>query len=146
MTRLLGYFLAFLLALMTLDVLWGVVTRYAFGSQASWTEELARFLLIWIGLLGAAWASGQGMHLSIALLPNRLPPARRRPLELFIRGLILLFAVGVMVVGGLNLIYLTWVLGQTSAALRIPMSLVYAVVPLSGLLIAYYQFNPQTSR
>ncbi|HMS67214.1 MAG TPA: TRAP transporter small permease subunit, partial [Saprospiraceae bacterium] len=33
---------------MTLDVLYGVVTRYVFGAQASWTEELARFLLIWI--------------------------------------------------------------------------------------------------
>lgn len=145
MTKFLGYLLAFLMAAMTLDVLYGVLTRYALGDQASWTEELARFLMIWIGLLGAAWASGQRMHLSIALLPNRLAPARRAKLDLLIRCLVAAFALAVMVIGGGHLIYLTHSLGQTSAALKLPMSLIYAVVPISGLLVVYYQFNPQTT-
>ena len=75
----LGYFLILLMAIMTMDVLWGVLTRYAFGSQADWTEELARFLLIWIGILGAAYASGQRMHLAIDLLhPSLSPKGQRR--------------------------------------------------------------------
>jgi TRAP-type C4-dicarboxylate transport system permease small subunit len=120
-----------MLVIMTLDVLWGVFTRYVMSNQASWSEELARFLLIWIGILGAAYASGQRMHLSIDLLANK-------PVRLIAAGIIL-FALSVMVVGGTRLVLLTAQLGQTAPALGIPMSLVYAVVPISGLLIIYYR-------
>ena len=137
----LGYFLAILLLVMTLDVLWGVLTRYALGSQADWSEELARFLLVWIGILGAAYASGQRLHLSIDLLAPKLSKAHQRRLSLFINAVIIVFAIAVMVVGGLRLIYVTKVLGQLSAAMRIPMYLVYTVVPLSGVLVVYYKVD-----
>ncbi|MEZ4939235.1 MAG: TRAP transporter small permease [Saprospiraceae bacterium] len=135
----LGYFLAALLALMTLDVLWGVFTRYALGGQASWSEELARFLLIWIGILGAAYASGQRMHLAIELLLPKLEPRRQRRLLSFINLLILGFAFAVLVVGGLRLMYITHTLEQLSPAMQLPMAGVYAVLPLSGLLVMYYK-------
>lgn len=137
--KILGGFLAFLMALMTVDVLWGVFTRYAMGSQASWSEELARFLLIWIGILGAAYAAGKNMHLSIDLLMPRLDKKRKKRLYVVISSLIILFAFTVMVIGGMRLIYITQVLGQLSPALRIPMAAVYSVVPLSGLLVIYYK-------
>ena len=137
----LGRFLALLMAIMTLDVLWGVFTRYAMGNQASWSEELARFLLIWIGILGAAYASGQQMHLAIDLVSHRLNQKSRRRLRIFIIFLILFFAISVLVVGGFRLIYITQVLGQTSPALQIPMTFVYVVIPLSGLLIIYYKVH-----
>lgn len=127
------------MALMTLDVLWGVFTRYLVGSQASWSEELARFLLIWIGILGAAYASGQRMHLSIDLLKPSLSPTGQRKLVVIINVLVILFALGVLVIGGFRLIYITHSLGQLSAALRLPMSLIYIVVPISGLLVIYYK-------
>jgi TRAP-type C4-dicarboxylate transport system permease small subunit len=136
----LGYLLVLLMVIMTLDVLWGVFTRYALGSQADWSEELARFLLIWIGILGAAYASGQNMHLAIDLLYPRLSPAGQRRLVLIINMLIIAFALAVMVVGGLRLMYITQKLGQLSAALRIPMYLVYSVVPISGLLVIIYKY------
>lgn len=141
----LGYLLVLLLSVMTLDVLWGVLTRYAFGSQADWSEELARFLLIWISLLGAAYASGQGMHLSIDLLMPKLTQASQRRLSIFIHVVILLFALTVMVIGGFRLMYVTQVLGQRSAALQVPMYLVYSVVPLSGVIIICYIVNSLTS-
>jgi TRAP-type C4-dicarboxylate transport system permease small subunit len=137
----LGYFLAFLMMIMTLDVLWGVFTRYAFGSQADWSEELARFLLIWIGTLGAAYASGQRMHLAIDLLMPKLSPSNQQKLFVFINLIILLFAFFVMVVGGIRLLYITQILGQTSAALQLPMTIVYAVLPISGLLVIYYKLH-----
>ena len=135
----LGYFLTILMMLMTLDVLWGVFTRYAMGSQADWSEELARFLLIWIGTLGAAYASGQRMHLAIDLLMPKLSKDSQRRLFIFINVLIILFAASVLVIGGFRLMYITNVLGQLSAALRIPMFLVYAILPISGLLVVYYK-------
>ena len=137
----LSYILIFLMAAMTLDVLWGVFTRYLLGSQADWSEELARFLLIWIGILGAAYASGQRMHLSIDLLMPKLGENGQRRLFIFININIIFFALTVMVIGGFRLMYITQVLGQLSAALRIPLYLVYAVMPLSGLLVIYYKIH-----
>ena len=52
-------------ALLVLDVVWGVFTRYAMGEQAKWSEELARFLLVWVSLLGGAVAFGTKGHLGV---------------------------------------------------------------------------------
>ena len=139
--RYLGIFLAILMAIMTVDVLWGVFTRYAMGNQASWSEELARFLLIWIGILGAAYASGQNMHLAIDLLSDKLNPKKQKRLIALIRIMIIAFAFFVLIVGGFRLLYITQLLGQTSPALQIPMAIVYAVLPISGLLVVYYKIN-----
>ncbi|MEL6924529.1 MAG: TRAP transporter small permease [Bacteroidota bacterium] len=136
-----GRFLALLMFIMTLDVLWGVFTRYAVGNQASWSEELARFLLIWIGILGAAYASGQRIHLAIDLLSPKLAPDAQRRLDLVIRLLVIFFAVTVLIIGGLRLIYISQKLGQLSPALQIPMWVVYAVIPLSGFLVLYYKLS-----
>lgn len=137
----LGIFLVALMVLMTLDVLWGVFTRYVMGSQASWTEELARFLLIWIGTLGAAYASGQKMHLAIDLLSPSLNESNRKRLGALIAILILVFVIAVMIIGGIRLIYITFHLDQTSAAMKLPMGLVYSVIPLSGVFIVYYKLS-----
>lgn len=137
----LGKFLALLMAIMTLDVLWGVFTRYALGNQASWSEELARFLLIWIGILGSAYASSKHYHLAIALLSPKLSSNSQQKLSVLITVLIILFAFFVLVIGGGRLIYITQVLGQTSPALQIPMTLVYIVLPISGLLIVYFKLH-----
>ncbi len=138
----LGYILVILLGLMVLDVLWGVFTRYALGSQADWSEELARFLLIWIGILGAAYVSGQHQHLSIDLIFTKINEEQSKWLSKIINILVAVFAILVMVLGGLRLMYITQVLGQLSAALRIPMYWVYAVLPLSGCLVVFYQIHP----
>ncbi len=143
--KILGNILATLMALMTLDVLWGVLTRYVMGSQAGWTEELARFLLIWIGILGAAYASGQKMHLAIDLLQPKLSPPDQKRLIVIINTLVILFALSVMVIGGIRLIYITHILGQLSPALRVPMAFIYAVVPISGLLVIYYKIRELTT-
>lgn len=139
--NIIGRILVILMAVITLDVLWGVVTRYFLGGQASWSEELARFLLIWIGILGAAYVAGQREHLSINLLETKLDMSGRRKLTTLISMCIIFFAVAVLLVGGFRLIYLTYVLGQASPALRVPMSLIYSVVPLSGVLIIFYELN-----
>ena len=135
----LSLFLVFLMAVMTVDVLIGVTTRYLVGSQVSWSEELARFLLIWIGILGAAYASGQKMHLAIDLLEPKLKGAKKKNLKFVIITFIILFAFTVMIIGGARLIYITHTLGQLSPAMRIPMAIIYSVVPISGILIIYFK-------
>jgi TRAP-type C4-dicarboxylate transport system permease small subunit len=130
--------LMLLVALMVLNVLWQVASRYLTKTPSSFTDELAGFLLIWVGMLGAAYATGQRMHLAIDLLPRRSSPARQRGFNLVVNLLVCLFALAVMVVGGARLVFITLTLNQVSSALGLPLGYVYAIVPVSGLLIAYY--------
>ena len=137
----LGSFLVLLLFLMTVAVLWQIFSRYVLNSPSSFTEELARFLFIWIGILGAAYASGQRAHLAIDILPPKLKPTNRIRLRIGINILIILFCFAVLVLGGGNLVYVNHILGQSSAALNLPLSWVYVVVPVSGILVMYYKID-----
>ncbi len=139
--RFLEYFLATLMALMLLSVCWQVLTRYVFTSPSSFTDELARYLLIWIGTLGAAYASGKRLHLAIDLFPSSLEGKSKYRLSVFLNVLIILFAFAVLVVGGSRLVYITYTLGQVSAAMQLPLAYVYTILPISGLLIVYYKIR-----
>lgn len=126
------------MAAAVINVVWQVASRYAIGRPSSFTEELARYLLIWIGLLGAAYATGQGAHLSIDLLPRALKGFSRRSVERCIAACVMLFALGVMVAGGSQLVWMTFYLEQKSAAMRLPLGYVYLAIPLSGLFMAFF--------
>jgi TRAP-type C4-dicarboxylate transport system permease small subunit len=139
--KILGSFLVFLMVIIVLAVLWQVFSRYVLHSPSSVTEELARYLLIWIGILGAAYAAGQQDHLAINLLEERLNKQNRKRLRIFIDLLIIFFCVTVLIIGGGNLVYVNYDLGQSSAALEIPLYIVYTVIPLSGMLIIAYKVN-----
>jgi TRAP-type C4-dicarboxylate transport system permease small subunit len=130
--------LVVLMAALVVDVLWQVFTRFVLRSPSSYTEELARYLLIWVGLLGAAYATGRNRHLAVDLLPNRLRGLNRVRLERAIQAVIFVFALTALVVGGSRLVFVTFYLGQTSAALQTSIGYVYLVVPLSGLFIMFY--------
>jgi TRAP-type C4-dicarboxylate transport system permease small subunit len=130
-----------IMSVLVIDVLWQVASRYIMREPSSWTDELAGFLLIWVGLFGAAYATGKKDHLAIDLLPRKLTPERRKYLNLFINILIALFALIIMVIGGIRLVYITFKLNQISSALEIPIGYVYLVVPISGLFILFYVIN-----
>lgn len=136
--RFLAISLILIMGAAVINVLWQVITRWIIGDPSSYTEELARYLLIWVGLLGSAYAAGKKLHLAIDLLPNALEGSRRNILEIVIEAIILLFAISVMVVGGIRLMGLAIQMGQVSAAIGVPLGYVYLVLPLSGLLIAFY--------
>jgi TRAP-type C4-dicarboxylate transport system permease small subunit len=139
LNRLLEISLVILMTLLVLDVLWQVFSRYLLSSPSSFTDELAGFLLIWVGVLGAAYVAGRGEHLAIDILIQRSPPARQRLLLYIIHSLIFLFALSVMVTGGIVLMYTRFVLQVKSAALQLPLGYVYIVLPISGLIIMFYE-------
>lgn len=132
--------LIILMAANVLNVLWQVFTRFVLRDPSSFTEELARYLLIWVGLLGASYAAGQKMHLAIDVVVEKLRRKTRNFAELCIQVFIFLFALFAMVIGGFRLVTITLSLNQISAALRIKLGYVYLVLPLSGLLIMFYAF------
>jgi len=127
-----------LMAISVFNVLWQVFTRFILHHPSSYTEELARYLLIWVGLLGAAYAAGNKMHLAIDLFSAKMQRNNALRLQIFIQICILLFAVAVMVIGGLRLVTITLTLNQLSAALQVKLGYVYLVLPISGILIAVY--------
>jgi TRAP-type C4-dicarboxylate transport system permease small subunit len=139
--RTLETLLALIMFIMVLSVLWQVFSRYILQDPSSFTEELVRFLLIWVGILGAAYASGKRLHLAIDLLPSKLAPVQRVSLQRIIDSLILLFAIAVFIIGGGRLVYITFILEQNSPALQLPLAYVYTVLPLSGLIIVFYKIQ-----
>ena len=147
--RTLGHVLSAVLALSVLAVLWQVVSRYLLADPSSFTDELVRYLLIWLGILGGAYAAGRRLHLAIDLVPSRLGPTKRRRLETLIYLLILLFSAAVLVYGGTRLVLLTLALGQRSPALDLPLGWVYAVLPLAGVTLCLHSlagvFDPAGS-
>ena len=136
--RVLSWTLVVLMSVLVIDVLWQVFSRYVLGDPSSVTEELARFLLIWVGLLGAAYAAGQRMHLAVDILPNKLDPPKKARLDILLLVGIIIFTLAVMVFGGSRLVQITLFLGQTAAALQMPLGYIYIALPVSGLLIAFY--------
>lgn len=134
----LASFVTILLGVLVINVLWQVISRYLVGHPSPFTDELAGFLLIWVGLLGATYITGKKEHLAIDILHHKLSPERKIRVNFIINILIALFALAVLVVGGANLVYITLHLGQVSSALRIPVGYVYMVLPLSGIFIIYY--------
>jgi len=130
--------LTLLMAVMVLSVTWQVVSRYLLGDPSSWTEELARFLLVWIGLLGGSYAYHVRMHLGLDIFSGRLSGKARNLNEMFVHLVVIVFSAAVLVGGGLNLVKLTYDLKQYSAALGVPMAFVYCALPISGLMLIFY--------
>lgn len=139
--KILEVFLVILTSALVLDVVWQVASRYLLANPSSFTDELAVFLLIWVGMAGAAYVKGKNEHLAIDILPDKLQPQNKNKLLVFINFLIIIFSITVMVIGGAWLVYTRFQMGQVSSALQVPLGYVYSIVPISGLLMIYYSID-----
>lgn len=133
--------LVIIMSIMVINVLWQVFTRFIVGTPSSFTDELARYLMIWLGVLGAAYVSGKDLHVAIDVLPKRFNNKVQKRFKLVVFGLVIVFAIFAMIIGGLRLVYITAILGQYSPALQMPLAAVYFAIPLSGMLIVYYKVS-----
>ena len=133
--------LILIMSLMVVNVLWQVFSRYLLTNPSSFTDELARYLMIWVGVLGAAYVSGKRSHVAITYFAEKLNEVRKRKLQIIIDLLILSFSFFGFILGGFRLVYITSILEQYSPSLHIPLAVVYLVIPLSGLLIIYYKIS-----
>ena len=130
-----------MLGIMVLNVLWQVFTRFFTDTPSSFTDELARYLMIWLGILGAAYVAGKNEHVAIDFFAKKFSEKRQLLLTRFISIAVLSFAFFGMVVGGSRLVYITTKLEQFSPSLKIPLAVVYGVIPLSGILIIFYKIT-----
>ena len=126
-----------LMTVMVVNVAWQVFTRFVLRAPSPYTEELARFLLIWTGLLGGCLAWRRKMHLAIRLFGGSAesPPVWQRRTTLVVTAV---FSLLLLVYGGLRLVFLVLELEQRSAALGVPLGYVYLAVPVSGLVLLFY--------
>ena len=130
-----------LMVLMTLIVVavsWQVFSRYLLQTPSSTSEEIARFLLIWISMIGAVYCYRTKAHLGLNILTNKMCSEKQQIAALFSHIMVFIFSALVLVVGGSQLVNLSYHPVQISPALSLPMGLIYLVLPISGILFCFY--------
>jgi TRAP-type C4-dicarboxylate transport system permease small subunit len=120
-----------LLAVMSAQVLW----RYVFNDPIYWSEELARYLFVWLTFLAASMAFRDHKHMAVDLIQPYLGPAARRWQHAIITGILAVFFIIVLVVAP-EILSIT--LDQPSASLSIPIALLYLSFPFSIFIMLLY--------
>ncbi|MGI6034472.1 MAG: TRAP transporter small permease [Limnochordia bacterium] len=133
--RILRVLLIGLMAVMTSIVFYEVVARYVFNAPTRWSEEMARYLLIWLALSGLGLAIRKKQHIRVDFLLNYLPEWLNVLAAIFRAVSVLLYAVVLLVAG-----YEFAVMNKTqlSPAMGVPMYYVYLAVPVGATLIIFY--------
>lgn len=139
--NILGKMCLTVMTIMLVAVVWQVFSRFVLKSPSTVTDEISSFSLIWVGLLGAAYATGQHLHLAIDLLPEKLVQKNAAFYDGFVYLMVFIFSFLVMIVGGVQLCHLSFKFEQASASLNIPLGAIYLIVPFSGLLICYFSID-----
>ncbi|HSH48690.1 MAG TPA: TRAP transporter small permease [Halomonas sp.] len=111
-----------------------IISR-VFFTAVGWTEEVARFLLIWITFLGATLAFQRGRHIAVTFIVDALPDLPRRLCRIAATLVALGFLSALVVIG---LEYMQMQSFQRSASLRLSMTWVYTIIPLSAGIMVWY--------
>jgi TRAP-type C4-dicarboxylate transport system permease small subunit len=122
-----------LMAAMTVDCLLGVFFRYVVQDALTWTEETARYLMIWMGFLATGLALREGGHIAVELVLERMPAGVQRAMLAAVRLLGFAFLVAVI---GAGWVLLVRVSGQRTPVLGISMMWPYLAIPVGCLLTA----------
>jgi TRAP-type C4-dicarboxylate transport system permease small subunit len=127
-----------IISIMAVVVFAEVIFRYALLLPIFWTEELARYCLVWSSLLGAGVALKKGEHIAVSFFSDRLPKGIQMgtalSVQVFIGALL-----AVILWGGICLVIITR--HQLSPAMRIPMSWPYMAVPVGSFIMLLHEFT-----
>jgi TRAP-type C4-dicarboxylate transport system permease small subunit len=105
-----------------------VFTRYVLNNSLAWTEELSRYSVIWSTLMGSVLATKSGAHCAVAVLDGFFKGKAKVVKDVFVLGCVLAVGLIMVIQGGIFVLSAN----TQSISLRIPMSLVYLAVPVSG--------------
>lgn len=122
----------FSFGMLVLVVFSQVIWRFVFNNPFSWTEELARILQVWLVLLTSSICIRKGSHLSIDYAIHALPFKYKKVLKLIVM-LFIMFYLLILIIYGSKLIMIT--INQTTAAMRVPIYVVYLAFPIGGFLM-----------
>ena len=132
--RLVAFTVIVLLICMVVTTSAGVFWRYALNSALSWSDELGRFLLVWISFLGAALATYRGGHIGIDVIFDMLPPRVQLWLGRIVDVMIIIF-IGSILVNGVKILPAVHV--RVAPTLFIHMSIPYFIMPVSAGIIIF---------
>jgi TRAP-type transport system small permease protein len=132
--KILSYFVAFLLAAMSVIVFGNVICRYFLDFALAWYEEISRFLLIWIVFLGSVIALIKGDHLGIDVLTHVFPPRACKSLGI-LTDILVLAALAIMFQGAWVMAVDSLQSGWVASSVPIPYGWVYMVGPVSAALM-----------
>lgn len=124
------------LVILVLLVVWQVITRYLLGEPSVWSEELASYGFAWATMLGATYVFGKREHMNVDVAVERFSPKVQKTLALLSEVLILIFAVTILIYGGIQNTLLT--IQQLSSSLPVTMGYLYSIIPISGVFIVLY--------
>lgn len=122
--------MSLLLAMVCL-VLLQVFSRILIGSSFSWTNELARYMLVWLVFLGGGIVFQHGAHIGMEALVEKFSANIQRIIQILVSVICILFFIILIVIGTE---FSNTSMTLTSPALKIPMGIVYSVIPISGVL------------
>lgn len=122
--------------IMILVASWQVITRFVLGQPSSFTEEFLRYALIWVSMLGSAYAVGTNGHIAIKFLHEKMNGDDKEKLEIVVQVFFMLFFILVMIIGGSRAVGTA--MPQLSPSLHLPMGYVYLSLPVSGVISVFY--------
>jgi len=126
------YTLVGMVAIMTVIIIIQVFMRYIFLYSLSWSEEVARYLMIWVSFLGASLALKYGFHIGVEFVITRIPEKMRAWVNLVAKLAILIFLI-FFTIGGFRV---SWaVRDQDSPALLFSMAYAYLSAPVGGFFM-----------
>jgi len=135
-----GYFCIAAMILMSIVVFIQVVFRFIIKSSLPWSEELSRYLLVWVTFLGGAYGVRKGAHIGIEAFSLLLPKKAQKLLSIFVMILCVALCFAIFV-HGISIVNTQLEKGQLSPAMRIPIGYMYAAIPVGMVvfIIRYIQ-------
>lgn len=128
-----------LFALLIVTVTWQVFTRQVLSEPSSWSEELAKYVFVWLGMFGAALVFSERGHIAVDIVVRKFPERLRLVMVVGVQLTIVAFAGLTLVWGGVRLTAVGW--GQSLTALPGHLGLVYLVMPVTGVIIVCYALH-----
>jgi TRAP-type C4-dicarboxylate transport system permease small subunit len=128
-----GGICVFCYAVMTLTAILGVFFRYVMQSPFMWTEEVARYLLVWLGFTAISMALRQNRHIKVDVMAAIAPPVVQKSVAYVVDVLVALFFV--------VLFWQGWLMTKNNimvaSTLPVSMTWIYAALPVAALLALF---------
>ena len=111
---------------------WQIFTRWILKDPSTFTDEFLRYVLIWASMIGSAYCFYKDEHLALDLVKSRVKGGAAVVLNIFIEAATLFFVCYVFIYGGATLAMNAL---NISSVMHIPFSILYSILPISGVFI-----------
>lgn len=130
--QIINFVLVFITSVMCVVVFWQVFTRFILGAPSTWTEEAAKYMMIWIAFLAGSMGLKTGTHIGLTALEDKLhSPTAKLVLKIIICALCVVVGAIIFYYG---IIFTKAGAMKTGSAVNIRMSYIYVIIPISGVL------------